>query len=293
MIEVAKKALLQHIAACENGSDVAALPSTMSPPADVAAFSQTYGLDPSFANLLMSLAAGDVSFWRRAVSAIPSVADTRAVAIRWIEWLWLDSEVGMRRLIGDPALRAGGDDICDLQRQAAAGAEVTRSQWRRARAAVAKADDEVTASAASVIAAAAWDLDAVPGAAADMIYAWNATLGVVIDRDLDWNAEKQAAADHRREKMIAFAQESATAAMVATRDEAKESGEPQDDAASPIFRAAFSQGLADYAVGNPSDLDRRNEHRQASYLELYRLGRDGLLTSITSSASIAPAMTVD
>ena len=276
----AKKALLDRIAKAE-GEEGWTLPAFSTPPADIAAFSLEYGLHPAFVNLLIAIGGIDLGFWRQVIEGLPSGADSRLLVTRWIGWLWTDPEHGLRSKIADEKLKAGGDLILDLQERAASGEDISKSQWRSARSALANAatSDEVETAAAAGAAAAGWDLESVPGAAADMIYAWKGTFFAEIDRDLGWNDEKEAAANQRREKIhsagLAYADSDAARSEASAAE-----GAAKDEASMARYREQYQKGVQDYVAANPSDLDRRDELRNASYLEMYRLGREGLLRQI-------------
>lgn len=293
MTPASKEALLHRIADAErSGKGGAALPFYATPAPELAAFATEYGIDPSFLVLLMTFAAGDTAFWTKAIEALPASVDSRDVTVRWIEWLWSDPDVGFRNRITDPALRAGGDMVCALHARAAAGETIARGDWRKARATLTAADDgdAVQAAAAEGIAAAAWDLEGSPGAAADMIYPWKSTLFAAIARELDWTAEKQAAADARFRDMVASAKACGEAAV----EKARENGSMPEDAGqavetTPLYQEAYTKGIVDFRSANPSDLDRYGDRTRGAVSDLYRLGREGLLRQITSLAAVPAA----
>ena len=271
-----KDALLRRIAETERQSESYSLPTFSTPRSDVAAFSFEYGLHPALVRLLMEL---DRSSWRQVAERLPEGTDTSLLVARWIDWVWSDPISGLRRRVADERLQARGDAICELQRRAAAGEAVSRAQWREARSALAKAGpaDEIEAAAAEVIAAAAWDLETAPGAAADMIYAWRAASFAEVDRQLGWNGEKDSAANERWEKASAAGKARADADAA----DARSSGVEKDEAAAAVrLRQSFQGGIQDYLAANPSELDRRSDLRQAAYVEVDRLAREGLLRQI-------------
>jgi hypothetical protein len=289
-----RRALLTLIAEAERNGDAAALPFYATPAAEVSAFAARYDLDLSFLNLIMTFATGDAGFWRQVVEALPPGADGRIAAARWIEWLWTDAETGLRNRVGHAALRASGDRVCDLQRRAAAGEDVARSDWRQVRARLVSrdGDDAVQAAAIEGIAAAAWDLGSAPGAAADMIYAWKAMLFAEVGRDLEWTAEKQSAANERFDRMAASARANADAAVQQARAEGTDvapEGGPIET--TPFYRDVYNKGVADFIAANPSDLDLYGQRTRATVDNMYQLGRDGLLRQV-ASLSTAPASMV-
>jgi len=272
-----KERLLERIEEAALQPNSWTLPALSTPSHELAEFSQQYGVHPSFLLVLVSVGGNDIAFWRQVVESLPYGANTRLLIARWIEWLWADPSVGLRRRIGDPDLRACGDSIFALQNRAAAGEEVSRTEWRAARGALSNAAakvDAVQAGAAGGAAAAAWDLESVPGAAADMIYALKTTLFAEIDRDLAWNDEKEAAAAERSEKMHA-------AGLASAESEADQSatanGGTVDEAAQARMRELYQKGTQAFIAANPSDLDRRGELRNAAYAEIYRVAREGFL----------------
>ena len=282
-IHVRKEALLQWIADDEAGKEDASLPIYSTPVEVRSAFASEFGLHPSFLTLLIELAAGDAGFWRKAIEKLPPEAATRLIVTRWIEWLWSDSEIGFRERIDNPELRACGDAVCRLHYRAAAGEAVSRAEWRSVRFALGNPDseEELQAAVAAVAAAAAWDLDTVPGAASDMIYAWKTALFTEIDRDLGWNEEKEAAANERSAAAATAGQVMADADRSASNAE----GEAEDPASSPRYRELYQKGMNEYLAVNPSDLDRRHELRYAKFMEAAGLAREGFLRQIERSGS--------
>ncbi|EZP50021.1 hypothetical protein [Sphingomonas sp. RIT328] len=286
MNDAQKTRLLGLVAEAEQpgGSDV--LPSFSWPSDDVVAFAATHGLDVAFVNLAMFLAIGDADHWRQLAGNLVPGHGTRRITVGWMDWLWSDPQSGAARLVCDPARRLDGEAVGALHRRDAAGDAVDRGEWRRVRYALSAIPDEgpIAAAAIGVAAAAAWSLDAVPGAAADMILAWKELLFTEIDVALDWDEEKEAASAERRELMLAHAGEVARAAD--GDGSADLPGQPPSDA----YQQAFGQALSQFAAANPSDLDRRNERRQEAYVRMYQLGREALLRQITSAAAPSSAM---
>lgn len=288
--------LLALIAAAEqSGKGGAALPFYATPRAEIAAFAAEHALDLSFVHLVMTFATGDLTVWRRMITALPVGGDTRMVAVRWIGWLWEDPQIGFRRRIRDAGLRADGDLVCALHRRACGGDKVARGEWRQARTKLLSADksDEVEKAAVEGIAAAAWDLDTCPGAVTDMIYPWKATLFAEIARDLDWDAQKQQATDERISRMIAAGRAHADAAVEAARKEGALSLDASANVVStPLYQNAYNQGASDFLARSPSELDRYGERTRAAVADLYRLGREGLLQQIglLSATPVAAAV---
>lgn len=285
-----KDGLLLRIAEGE-GSDEALLPTYTSPTNEVVAFAETYGLHRSFLQLLMTLAPARE--WRPLIEPLREGSDTAATARRWMAWVWSDPLTGQRSLVTTKELRAVGDSVFTMHARSSAGERVSRNEWRQTRAALenAVAENKVEAAALGVAAAASWDLDTAPGAAADMILAWRNTMFAKIDHDLMWNPDKEAASNARSEAIQAAADAriKADAADLRARGEDVDGESPE--AAMLRMRRSHIAGAQDYVTANPSALDDRAELRQIGYLEIYRIARFGLLEAVRglNRAYAAPA----
>lgn len=274
-----KAALLERIDQVAAGEDGVWLPKTSTPVDEIAAFNTRYGLYPAFAQLLIVLA--EPLHWRQVIEALPEGVDTAVLARRWMAWVWSDPSSGLRSKITNMASGNACDAVFALHDRAATGEIVTRAEWRQARAAITAtaSEDEVEAAAASVAAAAAWDLDLVPGAAADMILAWRNTMFAEVDRQMQWNADKEAIVAARGDEAAAAGRTRAEAAVA--RGDAVGGDTPD-----ARYIDAYTLGLHSFLAQNPSDLDRRAELRQGGYVEIYRLSRDALLDFVRQSGAV-------
>ena len=137
-----KAAVLELIGQAEKDAATSAIPSLPAQSETVAAFSLAQGLDCSFTQLVLALSMNKLAYWRQVFEALPddaSTGGTAAVVRRWVIWLWSDPEIGLRRRISDPTLLARCDAVCEMHRQVQAGQLPSRSEWRQARSAIAKA----------------------------------------------------------------------------------------------------------------------------------------------------------
>ncbi len=269
-----KADLLRRIAASRSGAEGADLPTPGAPAPAVAAFAAAHGMHTGF--LLLVMAVAPAADWAEMFADLPEGADTGRIARRWMDWLWHDPATGLRAEAGAGAGLAAGDAAMAMQRRAAAGEAISRSEWRQARTAIARlpAVEPVEAAVLGVAAAACWDLDTVPGAAADMILAWRTAMFAMVDRDLGWTAEMDAGLAAREEAIRAAAE-----ARIAA-DAAEAPAGESEDAAGLRMRASFTAGAGAYVAAHPSDLDRRTELRQAGYRTLSTMAREGLLSAI-------------
>lgn len=273
-----KKAILRLINDAEKQPEKWTLPTFSTPSSEVLAFAKQYAFHPSFIHLLIGIGGNKIDFWRQVIEYMPSGLDGRLLVDRWITWLWASPERGLRCRIGNPALLDACDAVFDVQTKSIEGRVVLRSEWRELRSRLAKAPsrDKIEAAAAGAAAAVAWDLGSAPGAVADMIYAWKATLFAEIDQKLNWNDEKERAASERQQAIhaagIAHADADAIQFEISDFEEDQQLGSP-----SPRYVEAYREGTKKYLSANPSDLDRRSELHSAAFSEVYHVGREGLL----------------
>jgi hypothetical protein len=117
----------------------------------------------------------DRQFVRDLLAAIPAGGQCDGVTHRWVGWVWRESEPPVRSQLTIPAVLDASQAIISLHDRAAEGEQIAPTAWKALRTALnralAAAPYGVT-EAASVIGASAWDFNSVPGAAADILTAW-------------------------------------------------------------------------------------------------------------------------
>ena len=282
-----KAALLGIVAEAEKDATASLIPPLPAQPDVVTAFSLAHGLDRSFTHLVVALAMNKVDYWRQVFERLPADADTAAVVRQWVIWIWSDPEIGLRGRISDPTLLGRADAIIDMHRRTTSAAGPTSREWRQARSAIAKVQtgDKLEIAAAEGAAAAAWNLDDVPAAAEDLIFALRHVMFVEIDKALDWNELKAAAAAEREGAMMAAANACAEA-VVASLGGADKARTPEEEAALRQQAGdAFEKGMQEYTAANPSDLDRHGQLCVNAWSQVYDLGREGLLRQLEIAAT--------
>ena len=120
-------------------------------------------------------------------------------------WAWDGAPDPLRPMMHSAMGQAAGAEAVSLHRRVAGGGAVSRTEWRAARATLGRLgqgagegsrDDE--ALAATVMAACCWDYAAAPGAAVDMLNAWEGLVSERLRRAEGWNK----AEDERFQRLI-------------------------------------------------------------------------------------------
>ena len=146
--------------------------------ADVIAWAGSADLPPAFVLLLGHLARGDAKeaevFVRTLLEAIEPGADLEPIAHRWAIWVWDGAPEPLRTFMSEPYHMEAGLEAVALHARAAKGEGADRAAWRKVRGLLGRLSEEDTDAglAAGVLAASSWDYRTVPGAAADMVTAW-------------------------------------------------------------------------------------------------------------------------
>lgn len=132
---------------------------------------------------------------RRALTGVVPGAHLAPVVHEWIGWLWRDAPEPLEPLVTEATAQSSVAGVLGLHTDVLVGRAVTRQAWRAARAAVNQevAKQSNLADALSVIAAAAWDFDAVPGASDDTLAAWEALVQRRLHAEDGWGETEDAA----------------------------------------------------------------------------------------------------
>lgn len=159
--------------------------------ARVASWARDVGLPAPLALLAAALAAAlpdlpiDRSFVRNLLFALPTDRPLDALAHRWVGWVWRDANPSIHSQISAAPLAAIAADIVRVHDRATTGATFEPKSWRPLRTALDQASAvalEEDADAVAVIGASAWDFRTIPGAAADVLKAWEHATYMAIRR---------------------------------------------------------------------------------------------------------------
>jgi hypothetical protein len=145
-------------------------------------------MHPAFILLVHALQAEDRPFTVTAVQAIPSGFDTLDVVRRWLLRSW----ERLRVKASDDAVLAHAEVIAALHRAALAGETIEPARWRAARRPPASAGGNISTAVAGAMAACAWDLQTVPGAAADFVQALGQVTKAAAEVSIGWTEEHTA-----------------------------------------------------------------------------------------------------
>jgi len=145
------------------------------------------------------------AFARDLVSAIEPGASIEAAAHKLAIWAWEAAPKCLCGTMTSEQFLSAGREVAGLHRRAAEGGDVTRGEWRTARATLGRLgraqDDEDRNDqclAAAVMAACAWDYRTTPGAAVDMYSAWEGLMAEGVRRADGWGK----AEDERLQQLI-------------------------------------------------------------------------------------------
>ncbi|MBB4611920.1 hypothetical protein [Novosphingobium taihuense] len=154
---------------------------------DISLVSDDYGLHPAFARLLPCLGAfGEAEdarpFYGSLFDAIPTGADTGALAREAVLLAWTDPTYGRSKIVPQGAVREACEGVVALVRQSI-DAPVDRKAWRAARTRLlaSASGDAGLEKTVDLMMSLAWDLDQAPGAAQDVMVAWTAGINAEAD----------------------------------------------------------------------------------------------------------------
>ena len=143
------------------------------------------------AHLGRGAAADDLS--RDLVMAIEPGAAVVASPHRLVLWAWEGAPEPLGAMLASAESRAAGAQAASLHRRAAEGSAIARGEWRAARASLGRlgqvsgeAGKDDLALAAAVMAACCWDYTSTPGAAVDMLSAWEGLVSEQLRRAEGW-----------------------------------------------------------------------------------------------------------
>jgi hypothetical protein len=182
------------------------------------AWSDAWGFPQALVHLAAALAApfategADRTFIGELLDAVPVGADLTGAAHRWLGWLW-QGEPGIASQVTDTSVKDSATDIVVLHGRVAEGEAIPTPAWRHARRGLQMAlggtTTETVSDAASIVAASAWDYQSTPGAAADVLVAWERAVRAAIRR-ADGGSDEE---DRRYAEMRAEARKLARASM--------------------------------------------------------------------------------
>jgi hypothetical protein len=155
-------------------------------PLGIETFASETGLNLAFVHLAAVLAQDEPNFLQTVIIAIPDNADLLALVRRWI--ISVDAEVA--GLINDRVIRTATRAVVTLHEKALSGVQLFPADWRKARMAFPALDDTISSHAGGVTAAAAWDLDSMPGAASDVAVAWSELGLALAEVEIAWRPEE-------------------------------------------------------------------------------------------------------
>lgn len=168
---------------------------------DISIVSQVFGLHPALARLLPVLGAfGEeedaIPFYKALLEAIPIGAETGGLARQILVLAWSDPTYGRSKMVESGQVRDACEEVIALVEQSI-HAPVEKKAWRAARTELASisGEDACAAQAIDLIMSLAWDLDEAPGAAHDVMTAWDSGISAEADAaDEDcFSAEESAA----------------------------------------------------------------------------------------------------
>ena len=149
---------------------------------DLTPISQDYGLHPALARLLPVLGAfgqGDeaLAFYDALLEAIPVGAETGTIARRAVLLAWTDPIYGRAQRLEAGRVREACEAIIALVQQSF-DTPIEKQTWRAARASLAKAQREASATnpVVDLVLSIAWDLEQASGAVQDVMLAWTTQL---------------------------------------------------------------------------------------------------------------------
>lgn len=156
---------------------------------DLVVWAAQVGLPPALVLMLSHLvrrfgAGRSPAMLAREVLSAVNPGDTLDAASHLLTiWVWEAAPDCLQALMPSAEPSAAASDVIALHRRAAAGTCVARQDWRASRTRLARLDGagEEEAVAAGAVAACAWDYGRAPGAAVDLLSAWE---GVACERIL-------------------------------------------------------------------------------------------------------------
>jgi hypothetical protein len=174
--EGTRQALIADIRA--KGPVYSAWLSSASIEGDLAFIAQDYGLHPALARLLPVLGAfGEaedaIPFHEALLRAIPVGADTGTLVRQALLLAWTDPAYGRSKVVRPGAVRHACEEIIALVRKSLVS-PVDKMAWRAGRSQLVSvhAQEKGADMAVDLVLCLAWDLDQSPGAAHDVMSAW-------------------------------------------------------------------------------------------------------------------------
>jgi len=145
------------------------------------------------------------AFARDLVSAIEPGVSIEGAAHELAIWAWEAAPKPLLEMMTSEQFLGAGGEVAALHRRAAEGEDVTRGEWRTARATLGRLgraedneDSDDQCLAAAVMAACAWDYRTTPGAAVDMYSAWEGLAAEGVRRADGWGKTE----DERLQQLI-------------------------------------------------------------------------------------------
>lgn len=228
----------------------------------IASVAADSGISESLIHLVAMLCEDEPAFLRMVVEATPDGADTLATVRRWVMHLCRDVEA----LIEDPGTIAAGRSVIALHERASAGEPLIPKEWRAARAAFSVPGKGIAASAGSIAAAAAWDFEQHPGAAADVVIARNNLALEFADAEIAWRPEEDALLQAYNERWSEYL---STEVGTGSYDDAD-------------YMARMNAASARFRRENPTDLLRSQEIKDRWLAETRDRTRKELLSELAS-----------
>lgn len=156
-------------------------------------FASVFHLAPSYCHLLAKLEG------RSSPSSLPFYSDTVLSELepgtptllltkKWFEWVYLKSSAGLHAGLMYSGAATAASEIIGLHLKQSQGEQVPRERWRELRRTLSKIRQEEAQLAGhlDIVAAMAWDLSNSPGAASDVLVAWESKILRDVDAQLGW-----------------------------------------------------------------------------------------------------------
>ncbi len=173
-----------------NAADWRALPPIIwvQPPSreDMTRFAELTGLALNYLWLTASLFGHNVEFARTVVEIVPQGSDTSLAPYRWLKII-AESIVADA---GDEQLASASAGMLALYERSINGQAVTTQEWRGARNAFRRIEEERARAAGNVLAAAAWDPVTIPAAIADVPSAWRDYVHQQVEIEIGWDQDQ-------------------------------------------------------------------------------------------------------
>jgi hypothetical protein len=288
MDSAAKAALLSQIdATMETPAEAPPIAGGRRVPtsAAVVMLARDTGLHPAFILLVHALQVQDRPFAATAVQAVPAGLDTLDCVRRWLLRSW----ERLRAKVSDDAVLAHGEAIVALHRTTLAGEMVEPARWRALRrlSVFAGKDRSIAIALAGAMPACAWDLQTVPGAAADLVQALEFIADAEAEARIGWTEDHSA-----RHRQYVEDREAAVAAAIGVQPVGEGKAWHADDAwhateAGQAWHRGFKAAWAAYNQSHPYDLPDRWSATGEARKGALAIAREDLLAEVAVAHRLA------